>query len=426
MNKKILIIIYVLVVCCWARADVKNEWIELINNSAENSATIKMYQEDIKKAERELKNSKAAFFPQLSLQGSVGADLFNLDDFSENNLASTLILDWDFFQNGALLYRIETAKSQVELVKLAFEKRKMEMIYEIKNLFLDIFQEQLNMEVDQLELALATRKMEVFDKQLELGKITRVVWLKEKMRLLELENNKQLNVKSFNSRRDRLNQVLLKDVDINQFDWSFILELIIPIKTFDECIEIAQKQRHDLIESGIQLYLAEKAFKYAKWKRLPKVSFFSGSDYALDDLGTQNSDIQFRTGAIVRYPLYDGGATKSQILLAELSYKRACINNDVLQERVMNDIKNQLSDWEFNVQRLELEKKYYSLTNDEMDKASIDFKQGKISDIEFQEILLNEKKSLTRLNKAKLDLYRKQMEIAKIIGTNWLLREENE
>lgn len=396
------------------------EFVNLIHQAIEKSPVIQLSAEDVKKSERELKSAKASFFPHLYIQGSVGADLFRLDRFNDNNYGSTMILDWDFFQNGALFYRLDSARSQHYISELAHQKKIVDLIFEIKNLFFEYYESLLLYQTSKLEFELMTNKFQIFDKDLEIGKITYAEWFKEKMNFNELQNQLLISEDALSSKEEKIQYFLGEDFDVSKFDWDQLLACETELIDFKQVDKKIFDLKYEYLESQTQLKLSQKAYRLAKWRKWPRISLFTGSDFGVDDLGSESSQIEFRTGAIVRYPLFDGGMTKNQILLSKLAYERTLLNHEILSKNIERDLNNKYKAIEFSLKKLEYEKKYFEVSQQDFQKAEIDYEHGKISPIELKELELILRRNQNRYYLSKIDVLRRQAEFANFFSCGWV------
>ncbi len=428
MVKKSFILVLVVLSCiisvsrhvCAEPVVSSQEWVQILKQVFEKTPYLKNYEEDVLKAERELKVAKASLLPHFTLQNSLGVDLLRVEEFNEKDISNSLLLDWNFFQNGEVFIRIMIAKYQIQLSRLAYEKRKVELAHEIKGMIVDLFQNKLELNLKDAELKLLQKKVDILEEQFQAGKIKRSEWIKEKMNFLNLQNNFRFEKNTYQIHFNKLQKMLNQPLNENLLSWDALEGLYQEPRAMDVYNQWAAQHRQDVLESQIQVKISESGYKLAKWKRWPQLSLFSGSDFAIDDVDRASSDFQFRTGAIVRFPLYDGGFIKSQILLAELGYKRSKIDYDFLIEKIQNEVVEHYEQWQAVLSNVEAEFSNFELADEETQKAELDYQQGKIAQLELEEIALNKQRAELHWWISKLALLKEQIQMDKILGCVWM------
>lgn len=361
---------------------------ELVEKALASSQQLKLLDEDIERSRMELRNAKTSYFPHLTLQGSLGVDLLSLGSFEpKNNLGSDLILDWNFFQNGLVFYRVEQAKAQVELSAFQRNREALELAYRVKIAVIDWVELGAKVRLKRLDLRLTRKILEKNQFELKQGRLRRTDLFKTKLqvseKLNELKRVRQDNRMAM--RRLKENTGLLPEEEL-RIDLRGARQ---PLSLSKETsLKFALEHRTEVRDSEIQFQLSQKALRVAKLGRLPRLDLFAGNAFALDDFERSTDQFQFRTGVIARYPLYDGGQTRLQITLAEMACRKAQYQWDETKRKVLDEAEKAFDEWEYSRALLKSGRKQFRMMKREWDQSQLEFKQGNLSSLELDEARL--------------------------------------
>ncbi|MDP8218774.1 MAG: TolC family protein [Candidatus Theseobacter exili] len=384
-----------------------------------NSPEIKMADEDVVKSENDLKLAKKQYLPRLSFQGSAGVDLLSLEDFSENNIGTDLILDWNFFQNGMLIYGIKRAKVNVVSSKLKRRDVELELVFSIKTMLYGLQSRIEDLELARQNLEHEKAKFELMKVEQEHGKHTRTDIMRKQASLFRAENELKSAQRAIDSSKQKLVQKIEIDFDgitIGDNNQDIKEETFMPLSSEKEALKTAMENRNDLKTTNLQWELSKLGLKVSKWKRWPQIEMFAGSAFAIDDLERQSNDLKFRTGVIVRYPLYDGGQTKSHIDAARIQERKAALNVENIKKRISNDVQDALFSLEGAVASFESSKLQLKILSDEMEKAEVEYKDGRVSQFEWNEAKLNYQRVVFQVKKAWRSVLEAQDYLSKMQG----------
>ncbi|MBI1870579.1 MAG: TolC family protein [Chlamydiae bacterium] len=388
---------------------------ELVDRSIKVSQDLKLMDEDIERAQEELKVAKTAYWPKLSLQGNLGVDLFSLGSFElDRNAGSNLILDWNFFQNGWVTYRIEQAKAQVEISRLHRQSRELELAYQMKVLICEALQKEaeLNLQLEEFQLIEKTR--EKAQVELRQERLRRADFLKTQVQFFDHKNLLEKLKREYQKLLQKLKE--RSDLsDMEGIDNPLGEEEQNPLSK-EVLIDKALLHRVEIREAEIQWDLSRKAVKVAKLGRWPRLDLFAGNAFALDDLEREGDSFQFRTGVIARYPLYDGGEIKLQISLAEMAERKAQFQWKEAKRRVSEEVEEAYDEWMNAKVNLESGMQEKNFIQEEVGKAEAEFKKDRLSPYEWEEAQLNLKRSELRLLALRLEVWKAKARLAKGVG----------
>ena len=122
----------------------------------------------------------------------------------------------------------------------------------------------------------------------------------------------------------------------------------------DQCIDMSLRHQSTVLVSKENERLSKQARKFAKLKRLPQLQLFTGNAFALDDLGRSRNQLEFRTGMILKYPLYDGGETRHQIETAKTNHEKAKLEYEKTVQELNDQMISLYNDYTLNQKLLKL------------------------------------------------------------------------
>ncbi len=389
---------------------------ELVQRGLENSRELKLMDQDIERAKKELKFAKTSYFPHLTLQGSLGVDLLSPASFDANrNLGSDLVLDWNFFQNGLVFFRVAQAKAQVELAILQRKHQEIELSFQFENRICELLDKKALITLQIHELDLENKSLEKTQSEFQQGKTRRMDVLKVRTKMFEKQNTLERMKREydflFKKLKEDMNLPLNEDLQIS---WDISLTPF--SKTKEMCTELALANRTEVKEGEIQCNLSEKALKVAKLGRFPRLDLFAGNAFALDDFERSTDQFQFRTGVIARYPLYDGGETKLQITLAELAKRKAYFQWDQTKQKIEDEVEKAYSQVLDAQVLLDLGKSQLQDIQTELEQSEIEYKNGNLSDFEWQEATLTSERARVSDDSLKLNVLKAWVSLAKALG----------
>lgn len=397
---------------------------ELVHTALDRSPELKLLDEEIRRSRLELKNARTAYVPHLYVQGSAGVDLFSPGSFeADRNLGSDLILDWNFFQNGLVFFRVAQARAQVEMNMLRRKRQAVDLAYDIKSRAYDLMNRKAVLGILEMELALTEKVLERVKTEFERGKIRRADLMKAQSQVFDKRNSVEKSRREY----ERMMRRLREDAHLAPEE-HIHLETDArhePLKPQEDYLSLALKYRTDVREGDIQVDLSRKAVRVAKLGRLPRLDLFAGNAFSLDDFERSDDQFQFRTGVIARYPLYDGGQTKLQIFLAELALQKAEFQRSHTRRKVMDEIEDAYDEVADAMRLLESGVQQLTLTQEEFAKAELEFQSGSLSPYEMEEARLSLERAQVRVLELKTHKLKSEAGLVRAVGFVDLVEEKD-
>jgi outer membrane protein TolC len=383
----------------------------------EKSSRMKLADAELEAAERAYISSVRALYPKVRLQAIVNGDLFEAEHFfDDENIGTNLVLDWNFYQNGQLRFRISRARTNLKIAEIKRGQRSDDIALETTALYHGILKKKGALRISEKEHELMEKKLKVVRQRFESGD-------EEESKAREAESSffeSQLNI---TRSRQACEMQLMRMRELLELDC--IPELVeIPDDiatevdiTTEQCVLTAYDSATPLRIRAKMLKLARKGAKFSKLKRLPHVRFFTGSDFELSDQD-RTRDLAFRAGLALSYPLYDAGEVKRDIQTAESGLEQARIQQNISRADAEIEVKqayweyiNQITLYKIGVERNEQSQKAYR-------KSMLNFEVGQITQSDLARAGIDRMKSEQTLNDLALDVLLAKQKLLNVVGVN--------
>lgn len=363
----------------------------VINGAVSHSDGLKIEYKNIEEAKSYLKLQYSNYFPKLTLQGTASADLLRLDDFdSDQDAALNVILDWDVFRNGQLLYSIATAKSSLVTAKIRHRVKEADVVFDTTRSYFELFlktYEEINF---KRSLDISRAEIEEANIAFAQGNIDRISLTKKKMKYADMEISYSQSKYNVLSLREKLKDKTKLDVEVNARAISELKDNALKVDFDAEALFVmALKMDADYLVKQESKKMSRLAKKYAKYKRYPQIQLFTGNSFALDNYGGSNNEVELRTGVIVRYPLYDGGQVKHEIQQAEKNYEKVKMEFTQYETKLKKDIEDLCFLIDKSRQILLLSEKKINLLEADIEHTEKEYERGDISQHKWNSVLLD-------------------------------------
>ena len=383
----------------------------------EKSSRMKLADAELAAAERGYISSVRELYPKVRLQAIVNGDLFQVDHFfDDQNIGTNLVLDWNFYQNGQLRFRISQARTNLRIAEIKREQRSDDIALETTALYHAILKQKGALRISEKEHELMKKELEVVRQKFESGD-------EEESKLREAESSffeSQLNI---TRRRQACEMQLMRMrelLELNRIpelvDIPSEIETEIEITT-EQCVRTAYDSATPLRIRARMLTLARKGAKFSKLKRFPHVRFFTGSDFELTNQ-EQNRDLAFRAGLAVSYPLYDAGEVKREMETAKSNLEQARIQQNIARADAELKVKqayweyiNQITLYKIGAERNELSQKAYR-------KSMLNFEVGQITQSSLTRAGIDRMKSEQTLKDLALDVLLAKQKLLNVVGVS--------
>lgn len=363
----------------------------IINSALGESDALKIEYKNIEAAKSYLKLQYAKYYPKLSIQASAHVDLLRARDFDRDTDSSVnLLLDWDIFRNGQILYSIATAKSLLLGAKIKHRVSESDLVYAITRSYFDLFLKEYQQVNLKRKIELNAAAIEEATIAFEQGNIDRVSLTKQKIKLSDEEidySQAEYNVVSL---KEKLKDKSGIDVNVSAKDIEALKQKAFKVNFDQETLyAMAVRMEPDFLYKKEAKEMAYLASKYAKYRRYPQVQLFTGNSFAVDSFGNSNNQVELRTGIILSYAVFDGGQIKYEIKQAAKNYEKVTLELVQYQDQLKKDIADMCFIINKNKQILLLSEKKLKLLKEDMEHTETEYDKGNISRHKWNTMLLD-------------------------------------
>ncbi len=358
---------------------------EAIAQSLRNNRQLEETRLTLERAEAELREARAALYPNLSVRSNLvrtnqnGTREVNNDEFNQDvnttSLDGTVELNYNLFSSGRRSAQIKAAEAQIRLNQLEVERIMSELRLNVTEAYYNL--QQADEEVRIAKSSVESSQKSLADAQaLERAGIgTRFDVIRAQVQLANSQQELNQAISQQQIARRQLARLLSLPQSLNIVaadpvapgeDWSLSLE---------ESIVLAYKNRAELEQQLVQRDISELQRRAALASLGPQVDLFGNYQYSWvnqsgDILLSTSGDSTTRQGALafgarMQWNLYDGGAASARA-------RQQKKNMEIAETRFANQ-RNQV--------RFEVEQAFFNLQSNRsnIETAQIALEQAKES-----------------------------------------------
>lgn len=340
----------------------------------QNNRELQRAQLDLQQAQQSLREARADYLPDLSLQSNLtrtdsasselsierqeelGIRDFQRDlqpDTTTTTLDATLELTYDIFTSGRRDGQIRAAKRQVRFSELELERIAEQIRLDVTNAYYDL--QEANEQVRIARAAVDNAQQSLKDAQAleRAGVGTRFDVLRSQVQLADEEQVLTQRLGDLRIARRQLAQLLsvaqtvnlgaADPVEISGF-WDLTLE---------ESIIRAFKHRAELEQQLVQREISEQQRRVALSAVRPQVSAFANYNV----LNQSDDDLGFADGNTIglqfRWNFYDGGAARARADQQETNIEQAETRFAQLRDQVRFQVEQAYSDLQTNLENIQ-------------------------------------------------------------------------
>jgi outer membrane protein TolC len=390
----------------------------VLDLTLKNSFKIALANEQFEAAVRALHDAKKRRLPRVGVQGWFSGDLFEVGNWGDQNLGSYLTLDWDFYQDGAIMQAIAQSWANLKSAQYTRRQTVLELIYGATSLFYDALKARRQIESGNQTLAVDEMRLKIVRAEFEQGRRTQSELVDAEGRVLDsrlsLTRAQQALAKVTMGLRQLTRNGAIETIE--DLPRGITWQLDFPV---EDAVRTALDRQPNVLIARANVELAAMGVKYARLKRLPSVRFLTGTDYAFAPLA-RPEDFGFRVGVIVSYPLYDAGDRASRIEDARSALKRAEIQLWQAQDQMKEEVTDSYASVSNQLVLLELAEKGHEKVKTEFEIAKKRYEERKIDELQMAEIRLRYTQSVERVESYRLDALLARAKLLKSVGVSSL------
>ena len=382
----------------------------------ERSYKIALADQEVDSAFRTLRTAQRRRLPRLGVQGWFSGDLFEVDQWGRNNFGSYLTLDWDFYQNGAVMQMIAQSWANLASALLTRQRTITEEIYAATSLFYEALKARRQVEIAEQTLQRDDLQLQLVRSEFAQGEKNRSDLADANARFSEsslaLARARQDFEKAIRGLRHLTREETIVTVaDLpREIVWSLDFSV-------EDAVRTSLHYQPNVRIAEANLKLARVGEKYAKLKRWPSVRFLTGTDYAFAPLA-QPEEFGFRAGVILSYPLYDAGDRKAQIEDARSAVKRSEIQLRQVQYQTVEEVTDSYAAVSNQLDLLSIAETTHEGTAKEFAIAREDFEKGRLGKLEMARTRLQYLQSVQRVESLRLEALLARAKLLKSVGVS--------
>jgi TolC family type I secretion outer membrane protein len=306
-----------------------------LDYALKNNPSIQIANEDKKKSEFSVWESKAGKMPTVSLNSGYTYSGSLQDSSTKDGFNNSLRMNWSLYSGGRTEAKIAQAELGVQTADLNVAKSKQQLaldtttnyysVLEAKNMR-DVNQDTVNNLKAHLNIVQAkyqegvSAKSEVLRAEVEVANA--------EQNLIKAQNQYDLAVASLltTMNMDAGTEIQLKGELAYKAD----------SRTLEEAIALAKQNRPEIAQAQINIDSAQKGMEIAESSNRPTVSL-SASTSGSDFLPT--NDNSWSVGASASWNVFDGGVTKSQINQAGTSVAKAKLQAEQTADSIEQEVR---------------------------------------------------------------------------------------
>ena len=388
----------------------------VLDLTIQNSFKIALADEQVDSAFRSLEVAKRRRYPRLSAQGWFSGDLFEMDEWGGNNIGSYLALDWDFYQNGAILQMIAQSWANLTSALLTRRRTVSEQIYTATSLFYDAVKAKRDVEIAEQSFKLDDMRLAVVRSEFSERRRTRSELGDAEARAFEsdlaLTRAGQDLRNAMRSLRQLTRDETIVAVEDLPRDIAWTLDFSV-----EDAVRTGLYYQPNVLIVKANLELARLGVKYAKLKRWPSVRFLTGTDYAFAPLA-RPEEFGFRAGVILSYPLYDAGDRRFRIEEAKSGVRLGAIRLRQAHDQMEQEVSDSYAAVSNQLDLLRLAEKRHEKVRTDFAIAREQFGEKIIGEPEMTRIELLYLQSLQRIENLRLEALLARAKLLQNVGVS--------
>ncbi len=332
---------------------------ESVEMALRNSLSLHAAREGIKEAEARKKEAFGAFLPKIST--SYGFTRLNTPPYfnfpgipplvpsstmitgTENNYNWALDLRQPLFAGGGIMAGYEIGRIGEDMARSAEIAAKLDIIRDVRTAYFRILKAEKILEVARQTVEGLQGHRDQARVFFEAGLIPRNDLLYAEV---ELANGNQFLLRARNGvelAKAGFNTLLRREINA-PVEVEDILTYMPLKKTWDDCLQMAMKNRPEIIMSDLQVEQARKTVKQAKSEYFPSVNFAGNYSRFGDNPDVSGSAYKDRESwyltLVANWNIWEGGRTKSRVD-ASVSRERQVLDASLnIRDRITLELKN--------------------------------------------------------------------------------------
>jgi len=392
-------------------------------------------QRKVEGAKAKVTEARSNFFPKISLNAihTLKEKLFELEmpsfipgmpprkvtiDFTKD-YQFTINFTQPLFTSGKLYYTYNQAKYSLELTKEIERQTKQEVIFEVKRAFYGCLLAIEFIKVSKEAVDLAQKHLSNVKNLYEVGMASQFDLLRAEVQLANLKPQLIRAKNNFESALLGLKTILGIDLNASiELNGELKYEPIEP--NLEECLEIALKNRPEIIQINYQEKIGEQILRLAKVYNFPTLSIVGnyniwGNELSLDKEKWQDF---YNINLVLSIPIFSGFLTSAKIGQSKAFLKEIKLNKKALIEKIKLDVQQAILKIKEAKETLESQEKNVEQAQESVRIAELNYSEGLATSLDVSSAQVALTQAKTNYSQALFDYSVALAQLEKAIGTD--------
>ena len=346
---------------------------------------------------------------------------FELNDAKSESYNASINLEYTLFDGLGRLYNFKRLKEEYNLSKLEARETIENTLIQLFSVYYEVARLTENEQILKQTLDISRNRVTRADYRFEYGQNTKLEVLNAQVDVasdsINLMNTRQ---QLANTKRD-LNVILARDLKAD-FEVDTLVTFIPKIE-LENLIDLAEENNVRLLQSEAAITLSDYNIKTSKARFLPSIGL-TGS-YGWNEsitpasaffTGSTRQTTGFQAGLNLRWNLFDGGSTLTQLKNAQIQQDNQRLLKQQIGLEVKRDIANALGNYENSLEIYEIQEQNVITNTNNFERSKERFNLGQITSIEFRQAQINLINAETNKNFAKYEAKLAELQLLQQIG----------
>lgn len=303
-----------------------------INNTLKNNPSVQIADQDKKKSELSVNETKAGKMPTLSL----GSKYNHQSNSNDDNFSNSLQMSWKLYSGGRTEAQIDQAKLGVRTADLNVEKTKQQLTLDATTNYYGVLEAQNMLTVNQESVGNLQAHLNIVQAKYQEGMVAKSELLRAEV---EVANANQNLIKAQNQ-YDLAVSNLLTTMNMDggtELKLKGELTYQPDTRTLEQAIQSAKQNRPEAVQAQVGIDSAKKGIEIAQSDKRPSVSLSASTGW--NDSLLPNNDNSWSIGASASWNIFDAGVTKSKVSQAETSLAKANLQVEQTLDSIEQDVR---------------------------------------------------------------------------------------
>lgn len=390
-------------------------------------------QKKVEGAKAQLTEARSNFFPKINLNAShtLKEKLFELEmpsfipgmpprkvaiDFTKD-YQFTLNFTQPLFTSGKLYYSYNQAKYNLKLTKEIEKQTRQQVIFEVKRAFYGCLLAREFVKVSKEAVELAEKHLTNVKNLYEVGMASQFDLLRAEVQLANLKPQLIRAKNNYESALLGLKTILGIDIDT-----PIELKGELKYEPFElnvkKCLDIALKNRPELIQLNYQEKIGEQMLRLAKVSNFPTLSIVGNYNIWGNELSLDKDKWQdyYNINLVLSIPIFSGFLTSAKIGQSKAFLKEIKLNKKALLEKIKLEVQQAILKIKEAKETLESQEKNVEQAMESVRIAELNYSEGLATSLDVSSAQVALTQAKTNYTQALFDYVVALAQLEKAIG----------